>query len=318
MSSLDDKNSGREIISPFALRTDEYAGTVLLRKGYTYKETMEASMPSFSRIQKMHLTEGLFTKRMLYILQFLYELGPLTAKQIEWAFLHGKVEPYERKIGVKEPYKQEMSQLLRHGLIVKCEVRENDRKRMRCYRLTPSMEQYYRSGPGISREHIYSEHNASESIRVYDLAGILRACSASMYALRCGVYQPDLIRASNRRFMENGMMFDGKYLFADGTRHYVLSVRDIAREYGNALDALMLPALKKKGNYLLLITESMEKAQDLRRLLLAKGLSDESGIIYTTDLALRNENAPVLYTIDDDGYEIFGLAESKSAGSGEE
>ena len=101
MSSLPEMYNDREIESPFSFRADEYDGKgELLHKGYSYRESMEAAMPSFARIQKMHLTERFFTKRMLYILQFLYELGPLTAKEIEWAFLHPKVEPYERKIGL--------------------------------------------------------------------------------------------------------------------------------------------------------------------------------------------------------------------------
>lgn len=313
MSSLPEMYNDREIESPFSFRADEYDGKgELLHKGYSYRESMGAAMPSFARIQKMHLTERFFTKRMLYILQFLYELGPLTAKEIEWAFLHPKVEPYERKIGVKDPYRQELLQLLNHGLLVKCEVTDNGRKRMRCFRLAPSMEQYYRSGMSISREDIFSEHNATESIRLYDLPAVLRAVSASMYALRVCVYQGHLLTASNRRFMEMGMMFDGKYLFENGIRHYVLSVRNMAAEYGNVLDAMMLPAFKKDMNYLLVITESMEKAQELRKLLLAKGLSGESGILYTTDLALRNESAPALYTIDDDGYEIRRLEEEKT------
>lgn len=305
MMNLDNE---RDIVSPFRYRPDKYdeRGNVT-RKGFSVKEKLEGRMPSISTIQKMHLQEGYFTPRLLYILQFLYELGPLTQKQIEWAFMHEGVDPYHRKTGT-EPYKKELQSLLANGIISKMDVMDETHKVVRAFRLSPSAMVYYKNSLTMERDELFSERNMINEPEIYDAEKLLRSLSASMYALRAGVFWGRHLVNKNRRFDQNGMIFDGKYRYDNEERHYVISARLPEKDYGRVLDALMLPVFKKDANFLVVVSESIAAAQVMDALVKERGhLTDYSRIFYVTDLELKNEDGPVLYQMADGGYNIRSM-----------
>ena len=291
MSSLTKIYGDPEISSPFAYKT-----------GMMLKESTK-SFPNVPKIEEMYYRDRSLTKQHIYILQFLYELGPLTQKEIEWAFAHPDVDPFCRRTGEK-PYNRAVSMLVSNGLVYENDVTLEGVKKVRYFMLTPSAEVFYQN-IRYQRNDLFTEPNAVREAPHGTPKRVLESLSASMFALRLGVYCGNGVKYANRRFMENDAYFDGKYCMEDDVRYYVLSVRDPAHDYGKVLDSLRIPVFKK--SMLITVCESMEKAEELWKILMEKMGNAQIPVLYTSDISLRDESAPKVYSFDAEGCSIYAM-----------
>jgi len=298
MSSLSEKYGEQELlnISPFAYK-----------EGLSVKESDE-NFPNIRKLQDMLLKDMLLTKRHMYIIQFIYELGFVTQKQIEWA-MNGCsiVDPFVKNMATFKPYDNDVKTLLNLRVIRKGEILSGGKKYVRYYRLTPATEEWFRSCVTFDRDPFYSDAYAPRPSRMMNLAPevILGELAATDFAIRSVVYSSDSLVKKSRFYLENAsFMFSGRYTFENGMHMLLLPVRREI-DYGKVIDALKLPNFAHSDYKLVVLCESVSSRSDgaepfsetLKKRLKAEGLTNDSLLYFADDTSLKNPQRPTIYKI---------------------
>ena len=250
---------------------------------------------------------GLITSRQMTVLRMLDEFGVLTSRMAADAMDFPLIEGRLKKAhNTKSPYKNDLSRLLRMGLIAEGTIYIEEKERMKVYYLTRGVSEWAREKFRYD-DKLFETGTPRSFSAVMTVPELMRRLSANKFAIKAmnSAYK-DL---AERRigYFKGLAFFELFFCDQDDNRLYIVSLRKLRFEKLRAA-AAMEEALKDKSASIIFLTTDISSARKLHKHLVESDHYDDERVYYCDDFEVEESTGfPCLYRFTENGYLRYEL-----------